>query len=689
MGSMTETTMSAGNAGRRPPGFLRWFVGLVTKLPASVTVPLLLVGPVLIASVVLTTTLVISGRNAVRTVVLDNSADTHDRISRQLEEVLSNPGRVVRINHGLLEEGRLNLDELSNLAWLMYEQAQVFNTISCISWDGADGRQLWVARYPGSPEYYFAATTDVTEYEVVERRYEQHGLLTDDPPRTYRIDPREFAPFKAGSTASEGRWSPPFEWVNEDGSVRTFALAFVQPWRNEAGDLQGVWTAQFTLYDISNYLSELSLSREGQVFIVDRQGQLLADSRLSPVADAENQRVMARQAGDAGIAHAMTRLEEVADGVAKLNKPYRGTFDVDGRRHLLMASPFDHRSGLSWVIVSVAPESDFTAAMDRARTHSVLLVIAITAATIAGGVLLSVLAVQPLNRLVTHVRSIGAGNLETPLRLAHSPEFIVLSDAINGMTANIREHLRLRHTLALADQVQRSLLPSQLPKVEGLDVAAHIHYCDQTGGDYYDFLQMVEGRQDCLSAAVGDVTGHGVPAAMLMATARGILRSHCETTQSMARMLEHLNRHLIDATNADFGQFMTLLLFAVDQQQGALRWASAGHDMPLLYDPGEDRFIELDGGGLPLGVSPDAEYEEQRIEGLRPGQVLFAGTDGLWETRDERGKLLGRSEVRRVLRENAHKPAREIIEALDGCANSHRGQGRIEDDITLIVIRIL
>jgi sigma-B regulation protein RsbU (phosphoserine phosphatase) len=118
--------------------------------------------------------------------------------------------------------------------------------------------------------------------------------------------------------------------------------------------------------------------------------------------------------------------------------------------------------------------------------------------------------------LVKHVKRIGQGNYEHELTLAYSTEFTQLSKEINAMTAGLRDRMQLRHSLALAQEVQQNLLPSGTPEIEGLDIASHSTYCDETGGDYFDFLNISGLPPTTAVITVGDVVGHGVAAAMLM-----------------------------------------------------------------------------------------------------------------------------------------------------------------------------
>ena len=285
------------------------------------------------------------------------------------------------------------------------------------------------------------------------------------------------------------------------------------------------------------------------------------------------------------------------------------------------------------------------------------------------------ISLWPMLDLVRYVHQVGKGDLDHELRLGYSTEFVKLSKEINAMTAGLRDRMQLRHSLALAQEVQQNLLPAETPKIDGLDIAGHATYCDEIGGDYFDFLK-IAGLPDTTAAiAVGDVVEHGVAAAMLMATARGILRSRCRMPGSLNELLTHLNNELVEDTGAD--RFMTMLLMTIDARRSEMRWVTAGHDVPIIYDPAEERFIELAGNGMSLGLD------------VRPGQVYMALTDGVFETFNKKGEMFGKDRVRKLIRDFANQSASEIIERINVELSRFLGGTRPDDDLTFVIVKVL
>jgi len=244
-----------------------------------------------------------------------------------------------------------------------------------------------------------------------------------------------------------------------------------------------------------------------------------------------------------------------------------------------------------------------------------------------------------------------------------------------------------KQSLSLAGEVQRSLLPEEAPHIDGLDVAGRTLSCDEIGGDYFDFLWDRQCPQDALSIVVGDVTGHGVEAALLMTTARAFLRMRASQCGGGAQILTEMNRHLArDVSNS--GRFMTLSFIRIDPANRSLRWVRAGHPPALVYDPAADRFRELRGRGLPLGVDEKYQYEESVEADIGAGQIIAIGTDGIWEASDRKKSHYGIERFCEVLRRHADLKAKNILEAVFADIKNFTLGARQEDDITLVVAKV-
>ena len=352
-----------------------------------------------------------------------------------------------------------------------------------------------------------------------------------------------------------------------------------------------------------------------------------------------------------------------------------------------MISPSEHETGLTWIIATLVPESDFLADIKAGRYRHIRIGGLAVLITLLFGAVVAAISIWPMMDLVAFVQRIHQGDLDQELKLEYSTEFVQLSKQMNAMAAGLRDRMRLRNSLVLAQEVQQNLLPSGNPEIKGFDITGHATYCDETGGDYFDFLT-IAGQPDTTAAiAVGDVVGHGVAAAMLMATARGILRSRCRTPGTLADLLTHLNSLLVEDTGGD--RFMTMLLMTVDAERKEMCWATAGHEPPIVYDPASDHFSEFNGSGMSLGLVKGVAYEEYLFNEVQPGQVIMALTDGLWEAFDKDGEMFGKDRVRNLIRRFANLSAAEISERINAELSRFLGAKSPDDDLTFVIVKVL
>ncbi len=256
-----------------------------------------------------------------------------------------------------------------------------------------------------------------------------------------------------------------------------------------------------------------------------------------------------------------------------------------------------------------------------------------------------------------------------------------------GSMAFVTDMTEHKKSLALAGEIQKSLLPHENPRIQGLDIAGRNDTCDEIGGDYFDFLQGLECSHHHFDAVVGDVTGHGVDAALLMTTARAFLRMRASQCGAISQIVTEMNRHLTrDILNT--GRFMTLFYVSIDLQSKTLRWIRAGHDPAVIYDPAEDKFEELKGDGLALGVDENILYQENLKTGLVPGQIIAIGTDGIWEMFNKDGEMFGKERFREIIRENSHLEADRIVDAVYTELNRFANGAKRKDDITLVIMKL-
>jgi serine phosphatase RsbU (regulator of sigma subunit)/anti-sigma regulatory factor (Ser/Thr protein kinase) len=249
---------------------------------------------------------------------------------------------------------------------------------------------------------------------------------------------------------------------------------------------------------------------------------------------------------------------------------------------------------------------------------------------------------------------------------------------VREQQAEIRARGRLEQELAVAQLIQQNFLPKELPQLHGWQVAAYYRAARAVGGDFYDFIELPDGR---LGLVIGDVTDKGVPAAMVMAATRSVLRASAQRLVEPGAVLARVNDNLCPDIPEDM--FVTCFYGVLDPHSGHLRYANAGHNLPLVQTSAEAS--ELRATGMPLGLLPGMDYEERETT-LAEGACVLLYSDGLVEAHDRGREMFGTERVTPLLLGEAQPGAviDELLRALDRFTGGELEQ---EDDITLVVLR--
>ncbi len=340
-----------------------------------------------------------------------------------------------------------------------------------------------------------------------------------------------------------------------------------------------------------------------------------------------------------------------------------------------------------WTLVMIAPGKEILAPIIRFRLYYFI--------TAAGFILLILLLIRSVTgRMVFSIKEVSnaadklaRGDYGKPLPVKTLDEVGELTHSFNTMALQLEERIRLKEALDVAMEVQQNLLPTDMPQVKGLDIAGKSIYCDETGGDLYDFLEVCCRNTDQLGIAVGDVSGHGISAALLMATVRAFLR--CRVTQpgSIAEIINDVNRLTANDTR-ETSQFMTLFYAEIDPVKKTLNWVRAGHDPAIFFDPAMNNFYELDGEGVALGIDEKIKYQENVKTELSKGQIIVIGTDGLWEAQNKSGEMFGKERLKALIREQSQSSAEVILNGIIDSLKVFQGTVKQEDDVTVVVAKV-
>jgi sigma-B regulation protein RsbU (phosphoserine phosphatase) len=306
---------------------------------------------------------------------------------------------------------------------------------------------------------------------------------------------------------------------------------------------------------------------------------------------------------------------------------------------------------------------------------------------------------QAFNRVIFMIRDPAGFDLQTLPQMALATNLLgrvthslALTNQLRKMNDDLsiahqnlkRAHDQLDEEMRLIADIQRSLLPAQLPDIPTLQLAAHYQPATRAGGDYYDFFQCQDGRWGIL---IADVAGHGSPAAVLMAVTHSLMHSHPEPNASPSQMLAYINKHLSARYTTDNGKFVTAWIGLYDPATRQLQYASAGHPPPRVRDCDSAVWTLDQARGLPLGIIPDATFQQATVQ-LTVGQRLVLYTDGITETMDPTNDLFGSRRLDEALTD-CGATASDIVTRVIESVNRF-GEGRdVEDDRTLVAIRIV
>jgi serine phosphatase RsbU (regulator of sigma subunit) len=288
---------------------------------------------------------------------------------------------------------------------------------------------------------------------------------------------------------------------------------------------------------------------------------------------------------------------------------------------------------------------------------------------------------------------IGVFNLESDRVDSYTESHLELLHAFAAQAAAAVERARLldvsmerrnlERELTIARQIQTTFLPTKDPEVPGFDIAGLNLPYSEVGGDYFDFISVLD---DQLGIAICDVAGKGIPAAILMASFRASMLAEIRNQFTLRTVIAKVNGLLTEST--DQGKFVTAFYGLLDTKNSVFTFVNAGHNPPILRR--SDGSIEpLLEGGLALGILPDSRYEERPVS-LRPGDILLLYTDGVSEAADASGEQFGTDRLEELLAELKDRGARQIVDAvLDRVIRFVGGPGELSDDLTVVCLKRL
>jgi sigma-B regulation protein RsbU (phosphoserine phosphatase) len=523
-------------------------------------------------------------------------------------------------------------------------------------------------------------------------------------PETY--DPRQRAWYKlAMAGGGELIWTPPL-W---DAATRRLLLTAALPVRGADGAFTGVTGIDVEILSVLNKIHDkIKLGPNAASFIVrlsDSNGgifepgidqgppslRVVAASTSQAAGDSWDSDVtephlVADQPG--AIEAVITDLQQSKGGLRRMQYQGRDTIWVYRQLERLNA-------GLLYVVpvgdvesmADMAQESVRKATMEQVRlagAASVGLIILVALAAM----LVSRSITGPLRSLAATARGLAAGDLDARAPVSSRDEVGELARVFNAMVPELRTHIKTKESLGVAREVQQNLLPTAALQVPGFEAAGLSVYSEAVGGDYYDFLELTdEAGERRFGIVVGDVTGHGIPAALTMTSVRALVRSHADDGLLLLPVMRAVNRHL--AADSTRGNFVTLVYMVIEPDTRLVRWISAGQGPILFYNGDTYGFEELEVNDIPLGVKEEWTFHELSRSSWPNSGVLVIGTDGIWETKNAEGRQFGKDNLVGVVRASAHLSAEDICRAIIERLAEFRGTGAQDDDVTVVVVKFL
>ncbi len=451
------------------------------------------------------------------------------------------------------------------------------------------------------------------------------------------------------------------------------------------GPAPGVTIADVNLKLAWDVVSQIKIGQAGYAYVVDDHGRLIAHPDIGLVLQDTD----------------LSALPQVRAALATPASSGSGADsafaqDLQGRPVIAASAPI---ASLGWSVMVERPQSEALQPIYASLVRTGLLLLVGLCTSLLFGVLLARTMVRPVRALQAGVAQVASGDLDRQIEVRSGDELEDLADAFNHMTGDLRQlyatleqrvaertrlevtaRERIEQELRVARQIQLSLLPKDVPHLPGWRVAAYYQPARAVGGDLYDFHLLSDGRLGLVS---GDVTDKGVPAALMMATTRAVLRAASDSLASPGEVLARTN----DALCADMppGMFVTCLYAILDPASGRLRYANAGQDAP--YRRGADRAEELRATGMPLGLMPGMAYEE-RETALLPGETVLFYSDGIVEAHSSAREMFGFERLQALVAEHPGGPP--LLDWLLEQLRSFTGPGwEQEDDVTLVVLERL
>jgi serine phosphatase RsbU (regulator of sigma subunit) len=363
---------------------------------------------------------------------------------------------------------------------------------------------------------------------------------------------------------------------------------------------------------------------------------------------------------------------------------YRQGTEAKGRRGEKKIGYYKYFAPWDWVILATGYEKDVFASRDALRKTLIqvfLLVLFV-------GVLIVYFIIRqmfkPIQRFTESTKEVAKGNWDISIDYNSNDEIGTLAKSFNHMVQSLRENARIWHEFNVAREMQAQMLPENCPEVAGIQISAKSIPAKEVGGDFYDFLPLENGK---LGIVVGDVSGHGVSAAMVMTAAMSAVRFAAEEKIQSDEVLSLVNTRL--SKDIKNNMFVALFFGIVDPKTRRLCYTNAGQTMPMLWRQGEVRFLPQakKSDRFPLGIVKSTIYEQLSFD-LESEDILVFYTDGIVDAMNGQYDAYGFNRFSASIQRHARLEPTKMVERLVKDVECYCGESNFHDDITIVIIKI-
>jgi sigma-B regulation protein RsbU (phosphoserine phosphatase) len=485
-------------------------------------------------------------------------------------------------------------------------------------------------------------------------------------------------------------WTEPYYDEQAKVTMVTYSVPILH-----GGEVVAVITCDLSLTAIRTLLTELPLGEGGTAVLLSRSGTFVSHPDHAEIEMKKTIFSLAESYADPEIRGTLQRL---------------GTNMLSGQPgHMRYRRPFEDRRQVAhmyyttvpctgWALGIIRPEAQVLAPLVRLNEISALLALVSLALLLIPALAIASSVSRPLHRLADAAERLATGDFATPLPVFRTQDEVAqLTSAFDRMRQDLRHYIadlttttaakeRVAGELSAAREIQMSMVPKlfpPFPKRSDLDLYAVLIPALEVGGDLYDFVLL---DNDHLYIAIGDVSGKGIPASLLMAVGKTLLKSTVQTVRAPARALRHVNNELAE-DNASC-MFITLFCGILNLKTGDFIYANAGHNPPLLRR--QNGTVErLDERASPaLGMQPGTAYQNHSLR-LGHSDLLVLYTDGVTEAMSPADVMFGEADLLAYLRREGQQPAKPLLEGLGRAVHTHAAGAAQSDDITALAVRYL